>query len=158
MRRVPMVWQLFLVFGLLVVLPLGMLGLLGGAWMRHTGLLAVEERLRGKAALLEALVRDQKPDQLQPRLNSLHAEFGARITLIAADGHVLAESDRDDVENLDNHGQRPEIVSARASGIGVATRYSVTTQKNMMYVARRVSDPSSPAEFVRVALPLADVE
>lgn len=158
MRRFPMVWQLFLVFGLLVVLPLGVLGLIGGAWMRHTGLQAVEQRLRGNAALLEELVRGQKLQQLQQRLASLHEEFGARITLVAADGRVLSESDRDDLESMDNHGQRPEIVLARAARIGVATRYSVTTKKDMMYVARRVSDPESPVAFVRVALPLAEIE
>src|SRR5262245_7702517 len=158
MRRFPVVWQLFLAFGLLVVVPLGALGLIGGAWMRHTGLQAVEERLRGKAALLDELVRGQQPHQLQERLNSLHEELGARITLIAADGRVLAETDRDDLDALENHGQRPEILSAGANGTGMATRYSVTTQQNMMYVARRASHPESTVAFVRVALPLADVE
>jgi two-component system phosphate regulon sensor histidine kinase PhoR len=153
-----MVWQLFIAFGALIVLALGALGLVAGAWMERAGMQAIEERLRAKAALVHDLVRGQKPQELQGRLGTLHKEFGTRITLIAADGKVLADTDRDDLEALDNHSQRPEIVSAASQPFGMATRYSVTTGKTMMYVARRASDAEAPAAFVRVSLPVEEIE
>lgn len=153
-----MVWQLFLAFGLLLVLALGMLGLVAGSRMRQSGMQAIEERLRAKATLLNELVRGEKVESLRERLEALHHDFGMRITFVAADGRVLAETDRDDIEALDNHGQRPEIVAARSEPFGMSTRYSTTTRQNMMYVARRVSDAASPVGFVRVALPVVDIE
>jgi two-component system phosphate regulon sensor histidine kinase PhoR len=158
MTRFSMVWQLFVAFAALILLALGVLGLVAGSSMERAGMQAIEERLRGKAVLVHDLIRGQKPQELQSRLGALHQEFGTRITLIAADGRVLAETDRDDLEALDNHGQRPEIVSAASQPFGMATRYSTTTRRNMMYVARRVSHEDSPVAFVRVALPVADIE
>ncbi|MCI0684844.1 MAG: ATP-binding protein [Gemmataceae bacterium] len=154
MSRFPIFWQLLLAFALFVVLPLVALGLIGGGWMRDAGLQAVEERLRSKAALLDELVRGQNLEQLQGRLRSLREEFGPRIALIGADGRVVAESDRDDPSSLADR----EIASARAGLVGVTTRHSATTQTNTMYLARRVSNAQSLVEFVRVALPIADIE
>jgi two-component system phosphate regulon sensor histidine kinase PhoR len=56
---------------------------------------------------------------------------------------------------MENHGQRPEVVEARASGIGRARRYSATLGIDMLYVAAPVGNPS--IAFVRVALPLTNV-
>ena len=158
MVRYSLVWQLFLAFGLLIVVALGLLGLVVESRMRHAGLQAIEERLRDKAALLNELVRGQNLEQMRQRLNGLHDEFGMRITLIAADGQVLAETDRDDLERLENHSQRPEIVAAKTKPFGMATRHSFTIGKDMMYVARRVDASDSPIGFVRLALPVADID
>ena len=56
---------------------------------------------------------------------------------------------------MENHGQRPEVVQARASGIGKAQRHSDTLNIDMLYVAVPVQHPA--VAFVRVALPLTDV-
>jgi len=91
------------------------------------------------------------------RLCALHArEIGGRISVVAADGRVLGESEEAS-EGLENHAERPEILAARASGTGVSTRFSAALGYDMLYVAvadRRASD----IRFVRLALPLRGLD
>ena len=158
MRRISTFWQLFLAFGLMVVGTVVVLGWIVGAWAERSTLQQIEERLRGKAMLLEETVRGRSMDELGPKLRSLHSQLATRITLIASDGRVLFESDRDDLNALDNHGQRPEIVAAKQHAVGVAQRYSATVNKMLLYVARRVEDSGNGIGYVRVALPLTEFE
>lgn len=58
----------------------------------------------------------------------------ARLTLIDAAGRVTTDSDFGSGE-MDNHLDRPEIREARLKGVGKAVRYSLTLQKDMIYVA-----------------------
>jgi len=158
MGRFRLVWQLFIAFSLLAVVAIALLGLLAGAWMQRATLEAMEEGLRGKAALLAELVRARPAADLQGDADRLRDQIGARITLIAADGTVLAETDHDHVEALDNHAARPEIVDAKARGYGLATRHSTTTGETLMYVARRAMPSDAPVAFVRVAVPVTAVD
>jgi two-component system phosphate regulon sensor histidine kinase PhoR len=156
MPRVSMFWQVFLAFGSLIVLTLGVLGGVVGAWVEQQALSQIEERLKSKAILIQEVVRDRKVDDLRQRVEALREKTEARITLIAKNGKVLIESDRDP-EDLDDHGNRPEVEAARTAPFGVATRYSATLKMNMMYVAARVPD-SAEIAFVRIALPVTEVQ
>ncbi|HEX9761358.1 MAG TPA: ATP-binding protein [Candidatus Acidoferrales bacterium] len=83
------------------------------------------------------------------------ARSGARVTVIAADGRVLADS-HEDPGAMENHARRPEVVAARESGEGRAVRYSTTTHSETVYLA--VRNASGGAEvFFRFGWPLADV-
>ena len=156
MPRLSMFWQMFFAFGLLITLALGGLGGVAGAWVERQQLQQIEERLKSKALLLQEIVRLQDADKMQSQIEVLRAKTETRITLIASDGRVIAESDRGDLADLDNHGQRPEVEAARTATFGKATRYSNSVKKDMMYVALRTSDTPGVA-FVRVALPVTEV-
>src|SRR5439155_8099167 len=56
---------------------------------------------------------------------------------------------------METPAQRPEVVDARATGLGRARRYSATLKMDMLYVAVPVQHPA--IAFVRVALPLTDI-
>src|SRR5207247_6133455 len=56
---------------------------------------------------------------------------------------------------MENHGQRPEVVAARETGLGRSRRYSSTVKIDMLYIAVPVKHPA--IGFVLVALPLTDV-
>lgn len=62
-----------------------------------------------------------------------------RITLVASDGTVLADTSAE-ATALDNHADREEIKEAIADGVGTSTRYSDTMMKNTVYYAVRLSD------------------
>lgn len=62
-----------------------------------------------------------------------------RVTLIDAEGNVLYDS-RADVESMDNHAQRPEIMEAREQGFGMSVRYSSTLTVKTVNCAVRLSD------------------
>ena len=63
-----------------------------------------------------------------------------RITLIALDGTVLADSEATDITIMDNHLEREEIRMALNSEYGFAVRYSDTLKINMLYVASTSSE------------------
>ncbi|MDH4153880.1 MAG: cell wall metabolism sensor histidine kinase WalK [Nitrospira sp.] len=101
------------------------------------------------------------PSGLQNIARDLGSRSSARITLIASDGTVLADSAVHDVDisTLDNHLARPEVTQAITTGQGQDVRPSHTTGERMMYHARLLKVPHDTAPWVvRVALPLAHVD
>jgi two-component system, OmpR family, phosphate regulon sensor histidine kinase PhoR len=88
------------------------------------------------------------------KVGSVARQSGARVTLVAPDGVVLADSDvtPDRLPFLENHAARPEIVEARQSGVGFDVRSSATIEVPFVYVARRLGPAGAPAGFVRLAI------
>ena len=62
-----------------------------------------------------------------------------RITLIAPDGTVLADTDTDS-EKLENHLDRKEIQLALKNGTGTSVRYSKTFMERTIYVAVKLEN------------------
>ena len=82
---------------------------------------------------------------------------GARVTFLDTAGRVVGDSEVSEAEiaAVPNHSDRPEVIDARASGLGRARRYSQTAGTDMVYAAAPVRD--SPIALVRLALPLVSV-
>lgn len=74
-----------------------------------------------------------------------------RLTLIAPDGTVLADTGSDSTEN---HLLRPEVQKALRSGWGESSRRSETLGTSMLYVAKRFADGT----VARAAMPLHTVD
>jgi len=64
-----------------------------------------------------------------------------RVTLIAADGTVLFDSEENSAQ-MENHLERPEVRQAFENGTGSATRLSETFGKQTFYYALRAADGS----------------
>lgn len=92
-------------------------------------------------ARLEATVRD------------FASAAGVRAVVLAPDGRVLAQSEADE-GGTEPHMGRPEIVEARARGVGSSVRHSPTTGVRTMYVA---TSGGAGEPTVRLALSLAEV-
>jgi two-component system phosphate regulon sensor histidine kinase PhoR len=84
---------------------------------------------------------------------------GARVTLIAPDGAVVADSlvSPRDLPTVENHAQRPEVAAALAGRVGRATRRSATVDIPSLYVAVPVDVEGKTRGVVRLALPLGEV-
>jgi len=95
----------------------------------------------------------------QAAVGLVSRQAGARVTLIAADGAVLADSDvrHEELSRVENHASRDEVLAARAEGFGFARRTSATTQEPFVYVARRVGPVDAPVGFVRFAVSQNDL-
>src|SRR5581483_8187190 len=86
------------------------------------------------------------------------AASGARVTVIAADGTVLADS-QSDTSTMENHAGRPEIRDALRLAEGRSVRHSVTIGRDLLYLAVRADGPPGSAPLVlRFALPLETVD
>jgi two-component system phosphate regulon sensor histidine kinase PhoR len=84
------------------------------------------------------------------------AASNVRVTVIASDGQVLADS-QSDPRTMENHAGRPEIRDAFAKGEGQSSRHSVTVDNNLLYYAVRLSVAGGPV-VLRFALPLQTVD
>jgi two-component system phosphate regulon sensor histidine kinase PhoR len=85
------------------------------------------------------------------------ASSGARVTVIAWDGRVLADSDSDP-KTMENHGGRPEIQDAIAKGEGSSQRHSVTLNRELLYYAVKQNAGAGPPVVLRFALPLRNLD
>ena len=115
------------------------------------------------------VVRDSVESQLRARnttvgdinrfSHELSSQTGLRITVIAQDGTVIAESDKPESElkTIENHLQRPEVQQAIHEGVGSTTRKSDTVGVNLLYVAVSVRDDPRVG-VVRVAMPLVQIQ
>ena len=81
----------------------------------------------------------------------------ARVTVIAADGRVLADSESNP-ETMENHAARPEVHDAFEKGEGRSVRHSVTVNRTLVYYAARYSPTGGPPVVLRFALPLQTVD
>ncbi len=77
--------------------------------------------------------------------------INTRITVISPDGVVLADSEKSPSE-MDNHHDRPEILSAMKKGIGRSLRYSRTLKEYMLYVAIPIESGGSIIGVLRGSL------
>jgi two-component system, OmpR family, phosphate regulon sensor histidine kinase PhoR len=156
MKRVPVFWRISLAYAVLVVACAGLIGSTAVAWVEQEMLKQVEHELRAIVGSLPDALRGQSPDHLQTILTNRGDELGVRITVLAADGQVLVDTDRE-AQELENHAYRPEVDAAREIGSGSSIRDSATRGQTILFVARRIGDVSNRSGIVRVARSVTDI-
>jgi two-component system phosphate regulon sensor histidine kinase PhoR len=116
----------------------------------------IRSNLSATAALLAAEFRNGLLEEGSGRLDGWVKEMGRasgyRITVIASDGMVLADSDEDPAR-MENHGKRPEILEAMEKGKGESRRFSVTRGFDMLYLAEAIFIDGVPRGAIRVSVP-----
>ncbi len=137
-------WKLYLTAaGLNLIAAVGF-ALIVSQWLERRVLDQVDGRLKDAAALLlddlAKTLPDGPSDPVQARVRRLGQQVDIRITLVAKDGTVLADSEKADlaaVAGMDNHKNRPELLQAALSGTGASERVSPTLGVPMRYFAVR---------------------
>ncbi len=105
------------------------MGILFGFFERQ-----IQNELESEAGYIAYSLKSQGPSYLDNFSGS-----DKRITLIAPDGKVIADTSAD-AAALDNHADREEIASAVKSGSGRSVRYSDTLLEKTVYYAERLDD------------------
>ena len=115
--------------------------------------------LRGARAARE-LVEDAPEGGLDAVADRMGEALSARVTIIGQTGEVLGDSEirASELAALENHSHRPEVLAAGETGRGTARRYSRTLDEDMLYLAIPYPRPQGGDGFVRVALPLTQVD
>lgn len=115
------------------------------------------EAALGQLQSLSRLAESRPPEGLDEaplkQWTTWMARTGTRITVIAPDGKVLADSEEDHAR-MDNHIGRPEIRDALEKGSGRAVRYSATIGHDLVYLAVRQQTRDGSALIIRYAVPL----
>jgi len=107
-----------------------------------------------------ASIQATRSEEAQQRVRLLARELGARVTLIAADGRVVADSEVSPAElpRLENHARRPEVLEARARQVGFGRRRSATVGEPYLYIARRLGPAAAPLGTLRIAISQSEIE
>jgi two-component system phosphate regulon sensor histidine kinase PhoR len=101
-----------------------------------------------------------RPEALHELATRAARAAGARVTLIAADGRVLADSgvERDALDHVANHAARPEVAAALAGRTGSARRHSSTVGQAFLYVAVPRVEGRAGSGAIRLARDLESVQ
>ena len=85
----------------------------------------------------EGLARSASEDELDRQVDAAAREVDARVTIVAPDGRVLADSALSgaDLRAVENHGGRPEVKGALAGQPARAERRSATVGVPLLYAA-----------------------
>ena len=111
------------------------------------------ERLLSQNAQGFALrVENDRQHSLQQMANEEARITETRVTIIAHDGVVLADSEANP-KTMENHAGRPEVAAALTGKIGSSTRLSHTVGVEFLYLAVPSGD-----KVVRLAYPLSTIE
>jgi two-component system phosphate regulon sensor histidine kinase PhoR len=139
--------------------------LVAGPALRRRSIQQTTEGLLAEAHLMAravepALAAGAGPDTLDPLVDAAAREVRARVTIVAPDGRVLADSALSGAALLavENHGSRPEVQQARLAGRGVSERRSSTVGEAMLYAAVPIRGGGAVRGVCRVALALRHVE
>lgn len=108
-------------------------------WVKNIYLNQIESNLTKNIDSLTILLKDTKDlENLKNIISDLHTKLDLRVSIVDENGKVIAESDKD-LENMANHSNRAEIIQARDTGIGQDIRVSQTLNKELLYVARKIT-------------------
>ena len=95
--------------------------------------------------------------QLQKTLTELDRSIEARVTVVAPDGSVIADSESDPAI-MENHLDRPEIAWALTGEAGKSVRFSSTLHQQMMYYAIPVPAGGKIVAALRVSLSVRTID
>ena len=154
-------WRLFLAWMLLLGAALAAVALVSMNRLQVLQFESKKQALLQESRLVYGLIREdlraQRLAQLRQDVARLGAATESRLTIIDAEGRVIADNSADSSQ-MENHRLRPEIVAAAAQGVGEAVRSSHTLQEEMLYLTTRNDEPDGPPTYVRLAVPLAKLQ
>jgi len=155
--RINFFWKLSLTFLLVIVLVLLAVDIYFARALRNDYLRAANEHLDALMRVARARPPQAADENMLREWSARMAPSGARITVVAGDGRVLAET-QEDPQRMENHAARPEIREAREGAEGRAVRYSDTIHREMVYLAVRQPLADGATVFLRLGAPLAEVD
>ena len=113
------------------------MALLLSVQVRQRQRVLIAQRLTEEALLIAdllAAVPTVDRTALDTEADRLGRHSSSRVTFVADDGTVVGDSTQtvDQLDTLENHSLRPEIIAARDTGVGESQRYS-TSQSELSH-------------------------
>ena len=136
---------------LTVVCALLISNVVGVLMFRSREMDAARGTLQELLVIMDAQSAITEPEELARQF--VQAAPDKRLTIIDTDGTVLADTEAD-AASLEDHEDRPEVLSAEATGWGEAVRHSDTLGADMLYVAKRFAD----GMVGRASMPLSSID
>ena len=149
---------LFLGFVAVVGLLVVSLVVIIGTGLRRQLVESYQSDLAGDLALAQLLLEgsDGGFTNLQELAERMRERVDYRVTVIAPDGTVLADSDSD-YRAMENHGDRPEVQGALSGSTTFAERRSATVGVALLYAATGLTVEGEPV-VLRLAASLEAID
>ncbi|MBN2621311.1 HAMP domain-containing protein [candidate division WOR-3 bacterium] len=158
--KTPLFLKIFLGLIAIVVLMTGLVLTFSFVIIRHHYIDTLGEQLRNYCTVLSdqavTIIRMNDLDSLDRTVKMLGKQTNTRITIIAPDGAVLADSEKDP-QTMENHGMRSEIKDALQGQEGRAIRYSRTVKQEMLYVAVPARSNKTVIAVIRSSIYLSSI-
>ncbi len=158
MRRRSLVWKIYPTYLFIILISILAVSGLAVTTLKHIYMEQVAADLKARLLLAETevsrLFERGKVADIDQVCKDLGKRINTRFTVILPDGKVVGDT-RKDPATMDNHADRPEVVSARTRGEGQSIRYSYTLKQRLMYVAHPISCQGRLVAVMRAALPVS---
>jgi two-component system, OmpR family, phosphate regulon sensor histidine kinase PhoR len=155
--RAKLFWKLGLTYLALLLGVLFAVDLYSARVLRRDYVRSVDDKL---AALLSVAVTQPPALGELPQLQSWTARMavsGARVTVLDAEGAVLADSAQTS-NAASNRRDDPEVQHALATGRGSSVRYSPALNRQLVFRAVRYQPATGRPIVIRMALPLTQID
>jgi two-component system, OmpR family, phosphate regulon sensor histidine kinase PhoR len=156
-----LLWRLYPSYLFITLFALLSVSLYFSATMKDFFLRQKVEELEARAIIFRELFTSfmslERPNEINEFCKKVGNHSGIRITVITPSGKVIGDSGGEP-DKMENHGGRPEVISAISGQIGDSIRYSNTLQERMLYVAIPVKQENSTVAVIRTALSLAVID
>lgn len=157
-RPKKLIWQLYSTFLLLIVLPALLFtwyttGTFKNFFITDT-VDDLTERARQIGSHMEGYINRVPATTIDSLCKVLAKDVDTRFTVIGLDGTVIGDSHENPLE-MDNHGNRSEVITALSGKTGISDRFSNTLKEQMLYVAKAIYTPEGKAGVIRTALSTA---
>jgi len=154
-------FKLFSSIFLLIVLLSGLIFVFSINTVKHHYINTFTYELKNLTDVLSPtvtpLVESGNLTDLNDLIKRIGKRINTRITVIAPDGKVLADS-KENADSMENHRGRPEIREAITTGFGKSVRYSTTEMEEMLYVAIPMKSNGKLIGVLRTSLFLRDID
>jgi len=150
--RVKSFLKVFASYLILVLLAIAVLDFFLTPKIQDIMTKSIEDDMFGIAKIITLMPKENIPSNIP----EIAKQLNIRVTLIDRVGRVISDS-QTDAKQMENHFDRPEIQQAKTEGRGKASRFSVTLQESMLYVALPIKENSEIKGYIRLARPLVEV-
>ncbi len=165
MFKSSFLWRLYSAFAAVILICALIINVLLGNNFARQEAKQLDENLVIRANFLKELAlpylklnqNSEKLAELQDKISNIDVQVSSRLTVFNQNGDVLADS-RKLPSQMDNHLDRIEIRQALTHPFGETERFSDSLQQIMRYKAVAIIEDGRLLGFVRVALPLNDIE
>jgi len=153
-------WRIAAAFAVLLIVCIGGLSAYLSHFFRDNYMSNLKMQLTDQAKLVgdasEPYFVSGETSNLDGLAKRLGDQIDARVTIIDSGGNVLGDSEEDPAE-MENHGDRPEVIEALEGETGSDVRRSETLHRDMMYVAAVIAPDGDTVGVARVSLPLTEI-
>jgi two-component system, OmpR family, phosphate regulon sensor histidine kinase PhoR len=154
------VWQIYSWYLLLLLISCLTVILYTAHSLRRNATDSALANLTSNAVLFRKIILEKPLPLNEQEINALCREMvqstSSRYTVILPSGRVIGDSDSDPAR-MENHLDRPEVMTALSGKIGTSIRFSTVEPYQMIYVAVPLESNGNVYGVVRTSLKLVSV-